>query len=281
MTDVICTGDIVNYQFSDGIDWWKNNIGNNNILMCIGNHDPLVTQGKWDWFGKNAQECYEQYFSTYIANWGVTYTENLCYYYKDYESANIRLIVIDGMRWNNIKEDDAQKEWFSSKLNEAREKSYHVIVASHFPPDTSVGDKDNTNNFDCWYSSQSWETEQYGLLSPKVADLVNAFQSNGGIFICYIGGHTHGDLFRPLKRYPNQLMVVVANASCYEHVRNADCWYIRSESDKSHELFNLLNIDTYSKVLSVARIGCNFDRYGRHMGTISFDYGSHKVLSQY
>ncbi len=54
LTDVICTGDIVNYQFSDGIDWWKNNIGDNKILMAIGNHDPLVTQGTWDWF---RQEC--------------------------------------------------------------------------------------------------------------------------------------------------------------------------------------------------------------------------------
>lgn len=281
LTDIICTGDIVNFQFSDGIDWWKNNIGDNKILMAIGNHDPLVTQGTWDWFGKNAAECYDRYFSHFIANWGVNYTQDLCYYYKDYSDVSIRLIVLDGMRWNNIKEDTVQEAWFKQQLNDAKEKNLHVIVASHFPPDTSVGNKNNNINFDCWYSAQTWETEQYGLLSPKVADSVDSFQKNGGNFICYIGGHTHGDLFRPLKRYPNQLMVIVANASCYEHVNNADCWYSRSESDNSQELFNLLNIDTENKILSIVRIGCCFDRYARHIGTISFDYENHKVLSQY
>ena len=279
LTDAICTGDIVNYQFSDGIDWWKNNIGDNRILMAIGNHDPLVTQGTWNWFGKNAVECYDRYFSPFIANWGVDYTENICYYYKDYTEAGIRLIVLDGMRWNPIKEDSVQQSWFSEKLNEAKNKSYHVIVASHFPPDISVGNKEA--NFDCWYSSQQWEKESYGLLNQKVSDLINEFQDNGGVFICYIGGHTHGDLFRPLKRYPNQLMVVVANASCYENVNNAESFYSRSVKDGSDELFNLLNIDTANKVISVARIGCQFDRYARHMGTISFDYASHKVISQY
>ena len=282
LTDVICTGDIVNYQFSDGIDWWKNNIGDNKVLMAIGNHDPLVIeQGTYDWFGKNAAECYERYFSPYIANWGVNYTQDLCYYYKDYSDVSIRLIVLDGMRWNNIKEDAAQEDWFKQKLNDAKEKNLHVIVASHFPPDTSVGNKNNNVNFDCWYSVQAWETEQYGLLNPKVADSVDSFQNNGGNFICYIGGHTHGDLFRPLKRYPNQLMVIIANASCYEHVNNADCWYSRSESDNSQDLFNLLNIDTENKILSIVRIGCCFDRYARHIGTISFDYENHKVLNQY
>ena len=281
LTDVICTGDIVNYQFSDGIDWWKNNIENNRILMCIGNHDPLVTQGTFDWFGKNAAECYERYFSPYIANWGVNYTQDLCYYYKDYSDVSIRLIVLDGMRWNNIKEDTVQEEWFKQQLNDAKEKNLHVIVASHFPPDTSAGNKNNNINFDCWYATQAWENEQYGLLNPKVADSIDSFQKNGGNFICYIGGHTHGDLFRPLKRYPNQLMVIVANASCSEHVKNAVCWYSRSESDNSQELFNLLNIDTENKILSIVRVGCSFDRYARHIGTISFDYENHKVLSQY
>ena len=281
LTDVICTGDIVNYQFSDGIDWWKNNIGDNKILMAIGNHDPLVTQGTWDWFGKNAAECYDRYFSPFIAKWGVNYTQDLCYYCKDYSDVSIRLIVLDGMRWNNIKEDTVQEEWFKQQLNDAKEKNLHVVVASHFPPDTSVGNKNNNINFDCWYSTQQWEKESYGLLSPKVADAINDFQTSGGKFICYIGGHTHGDLFRPLKRYPNQLMVIVANASCYEHVNNADCWYSRHESDNSQELFNLLNIDTENKILSIVRVGCCFDRYARHIGTISFDYENHKVLSQY
>ncbi|WP_278864847.1 metallophosphoesterase, partial [Leyella stercorea] len=281
LTDVICTGDIVNYQFSDGIDWWKNNIGDNKILMAIGNHDPLVTQGTWDWFGKNAAECYDRYFSSFIAKWGVNYTQDLCYYCKDYSDVSIRLIVLDGMRWNNIKEDTVQEEWFKQQLNDAKEKNLHVVVASHFPPDTSVGNKNNNINFDCWYSTQQWEKESYGLLSPKVADAINDFQTSGGKFICYIGGHTHGDLFRPLKRYPNQLMVIVANASCYEHVNNADCWYSRHESDNSQELFNLLNIDTENKILSIVRVGCCFDRYARHIGTISFDYENHKVLSQY
>ena len=281
LTDVICTGDIVNYQFSDGIDWWKNNIGDNKILMSIGNHDPLVTQGTWDWFGKNAAECYDRYFSPFIAKWGVNYTQDICYYYKDYSNVSIRLIVLDGMRWNNIKEDAVQEEWFKNLLTDAKSKSLHVLVASHFPPDVSVGDKNANINFDCWYSTQQWEKESYGLLSPKVADAINDFQTSGGKFICYIGGHTHGDLFRSLKRYPNQLMVIVANASCYEHVNNADCWYSRHESDNSQELFNLLNIDTENKILSIVRVGCCFDRYARHIGTISFDYENHKVLSQY
>ena len=279
LTDIICTGDIVNLEYDDGIDWWKNNIGDVKILMALGNHDSLDMGSSEYWFAKNSTECYNRYFSPFIEKWGCNYTKNLCYYYKDYTKASVRLIVLDGMRWNNTKTDDAQKNWFKSTLDDAKNKSLQVIVASHFPPDVSVGNKEV--NFDCWYSDNVWEREQYGILNSNVADMINTFQSNGGTFICYIGGHAHGDLFRPLKRYPNQLMVVVANSSCYGNVNNADCFYARSIYDYSGELYNLLNIDTENKILSIKRIGCNFDRYARHFSTITFDYANHKVISQY
>ena len=281
--DVICTGDIVKNQFSDGIDWWENNIGDNNILMAIGNHDTnVITDGHYNWYGKSAEECYQSFLYPFISNWKVNYTVGKCYYYKDYTDVNLRLIVLDGMSWSQTKVDAEQQDWLNNLLSDSISKNIHVLIASHFPAGTSVGNKDDNVNFDAWYVNEElWEKDTFGLLNPKVPELIDNFQTNGGHFVCYIGGHVHGDLFRNLKEYPNQLMVMVGNAFCRENIHTGLCMYARVKGTDSQDLFNVLSVDTENGMLSIARYGCSFDRYGRHMGTIVFDYTNHKIISQY
>ena len=93
ITDILLSGDMV------GSDWTVYNSGlykldgYENILKVIGNHDVVYHYGQP---GEPATEeaCYERYMQgrvdestserNDIASWGVEYTENHCYWYKDY-----------------------------------------------------------------------------------------------------------------------------------------------------------------------------------------------------
>ena len=282
--DVLFTGDMVNYQWSDGIDFWNNNSTTKKFLVAIGNHDPLVS---YDWYAKDAAACHDRYLAN-IANWGVVQpTSKVCSYYKDYTAYNIRLIVLDGMRWNPMKSDAAQDAWLKTTLDEALGKSYSVIVASHFFGGEGV--PDNSINFDAYYDDISWIDSDaatsklgYGYLNANVSKYIDDFMTNGGDFVCYLGGHTHADFFRRLKNYPKQLQINVANAGINDNVtKGAECYVNRAKDTNWQDLFNIVSIHPTLGILSVIRVGNDFDCIGRHMGTIVFDYKNSRVLSQY
>ena len=108
------TGDMVRNTWVDGIDFWTNTQGTDKILVAIGNHDT--------YYSKTAAECYTRYLAPNIASWGVTYTENVCYYYKDWSAYNLRLIVLDCMHW-----DATQQSWLVATLASAKTAGYHIV----------------------------------------------------------------------------------------------------------------------------------------------------------
>lgn len=292
LDDVLFTGDMVNYQWSDGIKFWTDNNNTKKILVARGNHDGNDTANSW-WYGKTTEECYDRYLSNNISLWNVEQPRDnngvikkVCYYYKDYVTYKIRLIVIDGMSWNAKHNDDAQNIWFNATLNDAKNKEYSVIIASHFF--AAKGTPNRNINLDAFYDNTSWIDNDttsgagYGYLHPDVSKNIDNFIVDGGKFICYLGGHTHADFFRLLTEYPNQLEVNVANASMNENVgKNAECYIQRHKDTVSQDLFNIVNVIPTFGILEIIRVGCDFDTIGRHIGTLTYDYINKKVISQY
>ena len=275
IADIINTGDMVKYYSTDGITFWDEVDGAENILNVIGNHDTLVGS---TWIGMTMGEAYTTYFAPYISNWGVTGTSGQTYYYKDYTDNKVRLIILDIMH-----QSADQLTWFTNTLASAKTAGLHVVVAVHSRPywqftshQTAWDDKPLVPSYTAGYSDTSASTYPENL-SDDYADAVDDFMTGGGYFVCWIHGHTHHKMFAQLQTHSNQLDVSVENAGIPDFA-----WtYVKAriENTKSEDCFNVIGIDTDSKILRIMAVGATYDRFMRHTDTIAYNYDTHTILT--
>ena len=265
------TGDIVNEQWSSDFNFWGT-AGADNILNCIGNHDSKYSN---NWSGKTAAECYTRYFAPYISGWGVTYTADVCYYYKDWSDKNVRLIVLDVQHW-----DTTQKEWLEATLASAKTAGYHVVCAGHCTPASSDSNGTRTCPFDTLGANRSkLEGNSYGTMNSQAPAAVQDFIDAGGHFVCWLTGHTHADMFRHLSSYPHQLYCAVACAGMNANVSSgASCQIVRELGEKSQDLFNLVSVNATRQTVTFVRVGADRDTIGRHIGTVVYDYANNEII---
>ena len=265
--DAICTGDIVDNTIVNDKTFLEN--GCDGVMLSLGNHD--CAKSGWNKHDTTSQECYEALFEPYIENWGVTYEVNKCYYYKDYTEQKIRLIVLDttiGYNESNEHWNSTQMSWFEARLSEARTNGYHVIVAQHYWAVKSSG----RTYVDCTFTCKNPLGEGEAIIPSEAMDAVQAFINDGGIFICWISGHTHRDFVYYPTAYPKQLGLVVDCASGYSSAKNV-CDEDRQAGTKSIDAFNIYAFDTTRKIIKVIRIGSDTDSLMRHKGTLTLKYG--------
>lgn len=298
--DVIITGDLTAGSYATYTNFLAED-KYKKFLLTTGNHDVYDHNGDAVEHGVSYDdpaywatniEKYNTYFAPNIANWNVVQPTNaatlgLCYYYKDYNVGSgagvktvstVRLIALDAMAY-----DADQHAWLSSVLTDARQNNIAVVIAEHFPPTES--DTDDTDEFNTPFNSYMNGMElKYGLsyLGYKVnniihtaASLVDDFINNGGEFTCWLCGHLHYGRVGTLKSHPNQIYIAV-------DVTNAGAvWKSvpRSEFDESYNLFNAVGIDTYNKVIKVARIGAGYDDHMRNADVMCIDYANRRLIS--
>lgn len=257
------TGDMVYNSWSNGIDFWNEVQGTGKILVAIGNHDNSGAPSP------AAASCYSRYLEPNIASWGVTYTPGVCYYYKDFATQGLRLVVLDCMNW-----DSTQQSWLVSVLNDAKTNGYHVVIANHYAP-ANMGTA--TENRTCSFDTIGYNTSD--AISSQAAAAVQNFIDAGGYFVAWMCGHTHADMLRFPTSYPKQLYYAVANASMEIHVGgSAGCLLERIDGKKSQDLFNLVTIHPGRKLMSIVRVGVDYDTLGRHMGSLVYDYASNQII---
>ena len=267
--DVICTGDMVEHRFSEGMTWWDAVEGSENILTCIGNHDALADTSGYDWTNLATEaNQYSQYFAPYISNWGCTYTAGKTYYYKDYTAKNVRLIVVNCMLTGN--DDAAQKTWFESALSGAKTAGLSVVIADHYI-------MSGQERVECNFSSIERAPGTNALDSDYV-DAVQSFVSDGGEFVCYIAGHVHVDYFAKSATYTNQTCILIDAASVRQSNLYSDTQ--RTEGTKSQDLINLLVIDTASKAVKIIRAGADMDHYLRSKKQMTYKYLTGDIIAE-
>lgn len=267
--DAICTGDMTN-NYSDGMSYWDSVSGAERILTCIGNHDGLANNNV-DWYSGQCTmlEAYNKFINPYISNWNVTYDVGKTYYYKDYNSEKIRLIVLDSMRSGT--DATNQNTWLKSVLSSAKSKGYSVVCATHCVPQTS-----KVNYIDCSFNSINlkYEDEYDTCVTNTIyQQTVQNFIDDDGKFITWICGHTHFDFVYTTSEFPNQLWIVVA-CGCLSNNLDID----RTDGTKNQDAFNILTFDTNTELVKVIRVGADRDRSMRHLGTMSIDYNTHNVI---
>lgn len=290
--DAICTGDIIRNKYGDDYSFWSSNNADS-VLVSTGNHEYYNGESSAYYTQITPKQVYDKFFAPYISEWGtVVFPENAAtegynYYYKDYSSQKIRLIVLDNMANMSSTRNNVQSTWLAGVLESARQSQLHVICAIHIgstivtPFDTPFFAMRTIINSDGGANSQTY-AEFYTL-----RDAVETFIDNGGKFVCWIGGHKHSDAVALLTGY-NQACVHVATAAGGDTQMNVDghVWWIiprgddcsRADGTRSQDCFNVYSVDTEKGMLRLFRVGNDLDRYGRHKGMLVYDYFNRQVI---
>lgn len=278
--DTIQTGDILTDKWADEFIFGEEQ---KDILSVIGNHDTATGTGSSRvWRAKQGLESYKRYIEPFVSNWDVVQPENAdtagyCFFYKDYSESKIRLVVLDS--WNDDADYKvAQSSWLTSVLSDARTNGLSVVIASHFrlraetllrtpftKPNAEVESPDSSGNND-----------------PYVV-IVKEFKDAGGELVCWICGHAHYDaISKTSEANGSQISVCVGNASRWgsnNNLKITNSMIVTDDEDfKTFDLFNVIAIDTYYKLITILRVGSEWDKYGRHILTTCIKYTTGEVL---
>lgn len=242
--DAICTGDMVANTYAHITSWWDKD-----VLTCIGNHDSASYSDEYDWTALSMADRDAYYIAPFESNWGIVHTSGKSYYYKDYASSKVRMVVMDGMLYtDNGSEATEQNAWLSDLLDDAIANNLHVLIAIHAPHGGST-------SVDCSFHDYTYTvmpTESDCTTPQAVIDIVANAISGGLKFVGYICGHTHRDNIWKATEDGSQLMycVTCANVSYPPQWMNADL-YRGVDADA----YNLVTIDTSRTLVKLVRGG--------------------------
>ena len=286
--DTIQTGDLVTSYWGDGSAFGDesdpDNSPNRDILSVIGNHDVASKSGgDFVWHTYQGLQAYERYIKPYVEYWDVEQPtgadENgYCFYYKDYTTEGIRLVVIDAFD-NDETYQATQQAWFADVLASARTSGLAVLVASHFRIKCeSLMRSPFTMPF------AATENPDSSIFNDPYVPLVKAFIDAGGELIGWISGHSHYDaISKTSAAQGDQINVCIANAGRFGST--ATTLYLTNAmievdfSDwKTFDLFNIMAIDTRYKFITLYRIGSNYDKMGRRIETTTIKYNTGEII---
>ncbi len=237
------------------------------ILNCVGNHDTFI----FDKDGKNLympKDIAHSLLFTHTDNWDVNFLD-IPYsmsYYKDFPESNIRLIVLD--LYYDAK---AQCEWLTKLLDESIANGYHVITAMHETSANIVKYEDTP------FNSLLEANSEYLKLHPPFPkqpfeEIIVDFKKRGGIHIANIAGHLHHDLFGYTEG--GVLNITVECATNWHHW----CEGQRVEGTRTFDAFNVMSVNVNLGILTLVRIGDNYDCYLRNKSVLCYDYINHRLI---
>lgn len=266
IADKICTGDMVNNLAEEIDTWWPSD-----VLTCIGNHDSaLRVDDEYNWTALSMANRDAYYIAPFESGWGIVHTSGTSYYYKDYSSNNVRMIVMDGMLYiNNGAEATAQTAWLENLLADAITNSLHVIIAIHAPHGGSLPVSCSFSQ----YGQITMPTRSDANTPQAVIDAVNNAISNGLHFVCYICGHMHQDNVWNADGQGKQLMFAI---TCAMTTQTSDQY-----RGQYADAYNLMTIDTTNTLVKVIRCGgANVDDKMRTRQAICFNYSTGEKVGE-
>ena len=276
----VVTGDIIDcprdHEYADMLSIESNIDDSNRLIKAMGNHEMLSSN---------------MTPTLLYAKMGMNTNTGKLYYYKDYVSQKIRLIVLN--QFDVVSNDTMvnggvnhftmeQINWFIDTLNDATTNGYAVIVAYHSCE--AVGFPKWNNKGFCQDVNYTRSSE---IISDSVIeDIINAWQTSGtlektytytdidtvlnvnvsftksGLFVCYLCGHEHVDYIGYSQKYPTQLICMVQGAVVDSNSRSDEVAHWQSRYDtprvsntSTMDSINVYGIDVKNRVFKVAKIG--------------------------
>ena len=274
------TGDTTTDYFSDDISGYGAIQGVENIINLIGNHDTATDYSNWQ--GHVGKDAYNKFIAPWVDNWGVTQPANAaengyCYSYKDFPENKLRIIFVDIMGYNSV-----QNSWLVNTLYSANEKGYHVLIATHFAGSTDSNSKNTFEKINCNYTTlyglegdiSGAGTNKYNTYAYNMMVTVDSFIKTGGIFVGYLQGHLHAELFGKVAQYPNQYIYAVGGTIARE---KRDYKY--TKGTRNEDEFNIVSIDPDLEIIKLFKVGANIDLYGREKNCLCVRYTTGEIIT--
>ena len=269
--DAICTGDIVSNTYASITSWW-----NPSVMTCIGNHDTAsYSGGAYDWTALSMADRDAYYIAPFEANWGITHTAGTSYYYKDYSTQKVRLIVMDVMLYKaeDQTQATAQTAWLENLLADAITNNLHVLIAIHTAHGGATAEECSFSK----YNQGAMPTYSDCNTPQSVIDTVATKITAGLHFIGYICGHTHQDNIWDAENDGKQLMYCVTCASTTSaQWANSD-----QHRDADNDAYNIVVIDTTNTLVKLVRGGgADIDDHMRTRKAICFNYSTGEKVGE-
>lgn len=277
----IQSGDLVTQYYTNSINGYINSTGSEKIINVIGNHDTYESGLAWN--AHAGLDAYNKFIAPFVDNWNVIQptnaaTNGYCYFYKDYAANSLRLVFVDAMGW-----DAAEKTWLTSVLADALSLSYQVLVVTHFAgnnPPAQVNDPAFTVQAGRWSTSYAAGTNSvtlnyYNTSVYELTDTVQDFMDAGGIFIGYLQGHYHKDFVAKVARHPNQMIYAIGGS-----LRDEVSDYSHQEGTKMQDEFEIVSINTYTKRITLYKVGANIDLNGTVKNSVCIDYENSQIFQE-
>lgn len=277
----IQSGDLVTQYYTNSISGYINSLGSEKIINVIGNHDTYQSGGTWAQHA--GLDAYNKFIAPFVDNWNVIQptnaaTNGYCYFYKDYAANSLRLVFVDAMGWNAD-----EKTWLTSVLADALSLSYQVLVITHFAgnnPAAQVNDPVFTVTGKKWSTSYTIGTNSvtlnyYNTSVYELTDTVQDFMDAGGIFIGYLQGHYHKDFVANVARHPSQMIYAIGGS-----LRDEVGDYSHQEGTKMQDEFEIVSINTYTKRITLYKVGANIDLNGTVKNSVCIDYENSQIFQE-
>lgn len=291
----IMLGDMSGNAFSDTVQYYIDAIAESNkpFLTVLGNHDVVGATSDADLWTKYG-DCFQ--YAQLASGEAVA---NKCYYYKDFATYKIRIIVLmqyDYRYTGDLCYGQTQINWLISTLqsvpsdygviialhtNSSRYMTYHMDTditsdtwrQSNYAPTVMTGDP-IPDIVDAWISGTSvTQTYPYTYSNPPSDLNVNAdFTSRGtGEFITYLGGHWHMNVLGTPQNKPNQPDYHVP-ATGLSAATQGDM--PRKAGTVSEDSLNVIAVDREKKTVKVFQIGAHFSKDAVERQFFKYSYGS-------
>lgn len=282
-TALLTSGDYVFQSYSNNLDFVKylSTDYKTPVLTTIGNHDGV---------GIDANTLNEHIIKPFAKDQYI----NKGYYYKDFETEKIRVIVLDtcGDSTNTYRINyvgKTQLQWYSDTLK-STPVDYHVIVMLHQPlgnpkPDNSIKafqDGDLATADVTWSGADTIKAITNAFMNKENASIIMDGTSDtidaqfGDIttqkFIMYLNGHTHRNSYGYLTglHQNDQLQM---NHTCSAIALDMQNTYQPKNEGRycGNDTFNVYCIDKEARTVKLVKFGYTDTANGRCL-THTFNY---------
>lgn len=266
-TALLTSGDYVFQSYSNNLDFVKylSTDYKTPVLTTIGNHDGV---------GIDANTLNEHIIKPFAKDQYI----NKGYYYKDFETEKIRVIVLDtcGDSTNTYRINyvgKTQLQWYSNTLK-STPVDYHVIVMLHQPlgnpkPDATIRafqDGDLATADVTWSGADTIKAITNAFMNKENASIIMDGTSDtidaqfGDIttqkFIMYLNGHTHRNSYGYLTG-PHQNDQLQMNHTCSAIALDMQNTYQPKNEGRycGNDTFNVYCIDKEARTVKLVKFG--------------------------
>lgn len=265
----IHSGDYAPTNLAALVDLYSIAKPNNRIIYnAVGNHDTYTAYNDDGTVAGIAtpEAIYSAVFSD-TEGWNATFGtgDYAGYYYKDFADSEIRMIVLDDQQWS-----DAQATWLSGVLDDAKSANLSVFTVSHMLSGDIVERMEVT--FAPIDDNSAFSYKGGNLFE----NILVAFKSSGGKYICHLCGHNHFDDIGFTAGGILNIEAQCASATPADRQESE-----RVEGTKSFDCFNVVSLDVNTNRLKIVRIGCNTNASLQSKNVLCYDYVAKKIIASY